>query len=78
MSTGSGLGTSTVFTDAVPGFKDAQQVMFVDVAGLVAVAKGSLGADAATVRNLQPIAAVGLTGSRDGSAATFDLRLTTR
>lgn len=78
VSTGSGLGTSTVFTDAVPGFKDAQQVMFVDVAGLVAVAKGSLGADAATVRNLQPIAAVGLTGSRDGSAATFDLRLTTR
>lgn len=78
VSTGSGLGASTVFTDAVPGFKDAQQVVFVDVAGLVALARGSLGADAAAVRNLQPISAVGLTGSRDGSAATFDLRLTTR
>ncbi len=78
VATGSGLGSKKVFTDAVPGFKDAQQVVFVDVAGLVALAKGSLGADAAAVRNLKPISAVGLTGSRDGSAATFDLRLTTR
>ncbi|MEO7746036.1 MAG: DUF3352 domain-containing protein [Actinomycetota bacterium] len=78
VAAGSGLGATTVFTDAVPGFKDAQQVVFVDVAGLVALAEGSLGADAAAVRNLEPISAVGLTGSRDGSAATFDLRLTTR
>ncbi len=77
-ATGSGLGSTKVFTDAVPGFKDAQQVVFVDVAGLLGLAKDTLGADAAAVRNLQPIAAVGLTGSRDGAAATFDLRLTTR
>ena len=75
---GSGLGATKVFTDVVPGYKDAQQVVFVDVAGLLALARGSLGADDASVRNLQPIAAVGLTGSREGSAATFDLRLTTR
>ena len=56
----------------------ATRRLALQVAGLVALAKGSLGADAAAVRNLQPISAVGLTGSSDGSAATFDLRLTTR
>ncbi len=75
---GSGLGATKVFADAVPRFADAQQVVFVDVAGLVALAQGSLGADAASLRDLRPIAAVGLTGGRDGAAATFDLRLTTR
>lgn len=73
---GSGLGSSTLFTNAVPDAKDAQQVVFVDIPALLAVADDAVGGAAA--RKLGSLSALGVSAGRDGSAATFRVRLTTR
>lgn len=78
VATGSGLGSSKVFTDAVPAAKDAQQVAFVDIAGLLAVGYSTLGLDDTATQNLKPLSALGMSTSRDGPGATFRVRLTTR
>ena len=74
---GSGLGSSKVFQDAVPDAANAQQVMFVDVAAALAIAS-QYGMPTQERRNLEPLAAVGVTVSHEASDATFRARLTTK
>ncbi len=73
---GSGLGEDSVFTAAVPGAKDAQQVVYVNIATLVdqLSEQGAMTAD----DNVKPLQAFGMSAGRDGSASTFTIRLTTR
>ena len=75
---GSGLAASKVFSHAVPDAAQAQQVIFVDIAGLVKAYSGPLEMSEDDVKNMQSLSALGVSSSRDGSAATFKVRLTTR
>jgi hypothetical protein len=79
---GSGLGSDPAFTAAVPDAKDAEQVGYLNVARLMGIIEEAGAAsdtlDDTTKRNLEPLAAFGMTTGRDGSVGTFTLRLTTK
>lgn len=76
VATGSGLGDDPAFTAAVPGAKDAQQVLYVSIATLVGQLReqGAMGAG----EYVRPLSAFGLSAGRDGTATTFTIRLTTK
>lgn len=76
VASGSGLGGDPVFAAAVPDAKDAQQVLYVNVAALLGQLRDT--GRSASDANLEPLQAVGMSAGRDGSASTFTIRLTTR
>jgi hypothetical protein len=78
VATGSGLGGTKLFRDAVPQAADAQSVLFVDVAGTLASFSDELDLSAQERSNLRPLAAVGVSARQDGATAHFTARLTTR
>jgi hypothetical protein len=77
VATGSGLGGTKLFRDAVPQAADAQSVLFVDVAGTLASFSDELDLSAQERSNLRPLAAVGVSARQDGATAHFTARLTT-
>ena len=78
VASGSGLGGTKVFQDAVPEAAGAQAVLFVDVARVLTGFSEELDLDAEARSNLQPLAAFGLSARQDGTTARFTARLTTR
>lgn len=75
---GKGLGSQKAFTDAVPGSKDAQAVLYVNIAGVVAQLSDQLGMSADDRLNVDPLSSLGMSVKQDGDRVTYDLRLTTK
>jgi hypothetical protein len=76
LASGSGLGATDRFKDAVKGADSARVAGFVDISGLVTEFKDELGAT--QEQNLAGLSALGLTISGEGNSADFRLRLTTK
>jgi hypothetical protein len=76
IASGSGLGDTPGFKDAVKGVDSAQVAGYVDIAGLVSAFKGDLDADDA--KNFAGLSALGFTVSGEGTSSDFSLRLTTK
>jgi hypothetical protein len=76
VATGSGLGATKTFEDAVPDAASAKVVAYADIAGILASFKDEIPAD--TAKSLAPLSAVGASVSSDGASADFRVRLTTR
>lgn len=76
VASGSGLGSSAVFSAAVPDAGKAQFVAIADIAGLVAKFGSTM--DAETKANVAPLSAVGMSASTEESGQRFLLRLTTK
>lgn len=76
---GGGLGKAPRFTAAVPEADSAQGILYVDIATLLDRVGNHLDLSPDVRKNLEPIAALGLTGTSSGDgAAQFSLRITTR
>lgn len=76
---GGSLGKAARFTAAVPRADSAQGILYVDVATLLDRAGSHLDLSPELRKNLQPIAALGLTETSSGDGAgQFSLRITTR
>jgi hypothetical protein len=78
VASGSGLGSSTAFTDAAPDAKDAQVVAFVNLARLYQQLGDTMDLSADDRKNVAPLSAVGITAKQSGDGSTFRVRLTTR
>lgn len=76
VATGSGLGDSDAFTDAVPDADDANAVAYVDIEQVVAQYGQDM--DDEAKRNLGGLKAFGMSASSDGDRSDFRVRLTTR
>jgi hypothetical protein len=76
VASGSGLGDTAGFKDAVKDADSARLAGYVDIAGLVAAFKDEIGAEEA--KNLSGLSALGFTVSGEGNSADFSLRLSTR
>lgn len=76
LASGTGLGDTQGFRDAVPGAKDARAVVYVDIAGLVKAHGKEMGAE--TRKNFEPFSAFGVSTRGEGKTAEFTMRLTTR
>ncbi len=75
---GKGLGSAKAFTAAVPRAKDAQGLLYVNLAGLLGSVGDEMGVSAEARKNLAPLSALGMSTRRDGDRFTYDVRLTTR
>ncbi|MGL4172793.1 MAG: DUF3352 domain-containing protein [Actinomycetota bacterium] len=73
---GSGLADVQSFKDAVPDAKNAQGIVYVDVAKIVATYGGELPEDVRA--NLEPLVAVGMSARQEGDRSTATLRITTK
>lgn len=76
LATGSGLGATDRFKDAVGSDDDARVAGFVDIAGLATEFKDEM--DDEEITNLAGLSALGFTVSGEGNSADFSLRLTTK
>lgn len=76
IGSGSGLGDSKAFTDAVPDADGANAVGFVDVSAFVDSYAGTMTDEERA--NIEPISAVGISSRTDGDRGEFRLRVTTR
>ncbi|GAA4353164.1 DUF3352 domain-containing protein [Angustibacter luteus] len=75
---GKGLGSAKAFTNAVPSAKDAQAVLYVDIAQVVAQLGDEMNISDEDRKVLAPLSSFGASLHRDGGDATFDIRLTTK
>ncbi|GAB3600166.1 hypothetical protein GCM10027446_33210 [Angustibacter peucedani] len=78
VAAGKGLGSQKAFTDAVPGSKDAQAVLYVNIAGVVQQLADQMGMSADDRKNVDPLSSLGMSVRQDGDRLTYDLRLTTK
>ncbi|WP_068249235.1 DUF3352 domain-containing protein [Janibacter corallicola] len=76
VASGSGLGDSEAFKDAVPDADKASVVGFVDIASLVENYGGEMDADERA--NAEVLSAVGFSASGEDDHADFSVRLTTK
>ena len=76
VASGSGLGDTTGFKDAVKDVDKAQVVGYVDIAGLLAAFKDEVGTDEA--ENFSGLSALGFSVTGDGASSDFSLRLSTK
>ncbi len=75
---GSGLGDSDAFRAAVPQAKDAQAVLYVDIAHLLTQVGDQAGVSATQRQQLAALSALGVSVRQDGDRLSYDLRLTTQ
>lgn len=75
---GRGLGSQKAFTDAVPASKDAQAVLYVNVAGVLGQLSDQMGLTAEARANLAPLASFGMSLRQDGDRLAYEMRLTTK
>ncbi|TPG17076.1 DUF3352 domain-containing protein [Pedococcus bigeumensis] len=76
IASGSGLGDTAGFKEAVKDSGKAQIVGYVDIAGLLTAFKDEVPADEA--KNLGALSALGFSVTGDGGSSDFSLRLTTK
>jgi hypothetical protein len=75
---GSGLGSAKAFTNAVPNAKDAQAVLYVDIAQVVAQLGDQMHISDQDRAAVAPLSSFGASLHREGGDASFDVRLTTK
>lgn len=75
---GHGLGEVAAFRDAVPDAKDAQAVLYVDVAKALADVGDQADLSAEDRKQLQALEALGVSVKQDGDRVSYDVRLTTK
>ncbi|WP_426566642.1 DUF3352 domain-containing protein [Angustibacter sp. McL0619] len=75
---GKGLASAKAFKDAVPDASDAQAVVFVNIGELVARLGDQMDLSAENRKDLEPLASLGVSVTRDGGDATFNVRLATK
>lgn len=73
-----GLGATPAFKDAVPRAKDAQAVLYVDVAAALTQVGDQAELSATDRAQLQALRSFGLSVTQDGDRLTYDARLTTQ
>ncbi|HEX3004673.1 MAG TPA: DUF3352 domain-containing protein [Angustibacter sp.] len=73
-----GLGDSAAFKDAVPHAKDAQAVLYVDIAAALSQSGDQAGLSAAEREQAKALQSLGLSVTQDGDRLSYDVRLTTK
>ncbi|MGN6610606.1 MAG: DUF3352 domain-containing protein [Angustibacter sp.] len=73
-----GLGATPAFRAAVPRAKDAQAVLYVDVASALAQVGDQAELNATEREQLKPLRSFGLSVTQDGDRLSYDARLTTK
>ncbi|MGN6301656.1 MAG: DUF3352 domain-containing protein [Angustibacter sp.] len=73
-----GLGDAQAFKDAVPGAKDAQAVLYVDVAAALGQLGDQADLTASDREQLKPLRSLGVSVTQDGDRLSYDARLTTK
>jgi hypothetical protein len=78
VATSHGLGDAPAFKDAVPDAKDAQSVLYVDIASVLAGVGDQAELNATERESLDALRSLGLSVRQDGDRVSYTARLTTK